>query len=215
MATADHDSSASSLSLRLWRENEEEAQQALHHPFVEALARATLPKERFTAFLAQDALYLDAYARAYALGAAKAPDAEAMRSFARLLDGTLQELADVHQSYARRWGIRLATVPDAVTQAYTDFLLHIGYARDAGSLAVAMTPCSRLYAFLGASLAPQVTPDHPYAAWVQAYASPDFEASAVQLEHLVDRLAADTPTTHHLYRHALTLELAFFDQAPL
>lgn len=201
------------LSKRLWEENDTLVQQVYHHPFIEALVAATLSKERFSAFLAQDACYLDGYVRAFALGVAKAPDSATMQTFLQLLENTLRELADIHQQYAQRWGITLETQPQPVTQAYTDFLLHTAYAQDCGSLAVALTPCLRLYAWLGQTLAPRVAPPHPYAAWVQGYASPDFEASAVRLEYLVDRLAADTPTIHHLYRHALTLEWMFFDQA--
>ena len=75
-----------------------------------------------------------------------------------------------------------------------------------------MTPCMRLYAFLGGTLARgEVTP--LYAEWVRTYADPGFEALAATLETLLDRHAADTPAVRAAYRRAMELEFAFFDAA--
>ena len=73
-----------------------------------------------------------------------------------------------------------------------------------------MTPCMRLYAWLGQSLArTAVAP--AYADWVKTYADPLFEALAVRLEGLLDMHAADTPAVRGNYRRAMELEYGFFD----
>jgi len=79
-----------------------------------------------------------------------------------------------------------------------------------GETIAAMTPCMRLYAFLGQSLARgPVAP--AYAEWVRTYADPGFEALAAGLETLLDRHAADTGAVRAHYRRAMALEYDFFD----
>lgn len=75
-----------------------------------------------------------------------------------------------------------------------------------------MTPCMRLYAFLGQSLASEDPgEDKFYYDWISTYADPGFEVLARKLESLLDRYATDTPTVRSGYRRAMRLELAFFE----
>ena len=76
-----------------------------------------------------------------------------------------------------------------------------------------MTPCMRLYAFLGGALAPKLVPESPYREWVETYSSADTEALAARLERLLDRYGGDAGRLAWLYRRAMELELAFFQAA--
>jgi thiaminase/transcriptional activator TenA len=76
-----------------------------------------------------------------------------------------------------------------------------------------MTPCLRLYAYLGQQLAAQTTPDSPYREWVMTYSSPQFEALARRVEGLLDRYGGDHDRLAVLYHQAMELELRFFDAA--
>ncbi|WP_376790508.1 TenA family protein [Thermoflexus sp.] len=182
------------------------------HPFVQGIASGDLPRERFVFYVEQDAFFLEAFARAYALGLAKAPDRETMDAFRELLQGVFEELR-LHKGYAARWGANLHPEPAPVTQAYTDFLLRVAALEPVGHLVAAMTPCMRLYADLGTFLRPQANPVSPYREWVETYSSADFEALARQLEMLLDRLPGDEKAQHTLYRAALRFELMFFEAA--
>jgi len=73
-----------------------------------------------------------------------------------------------------------------------------------------MTPCMRLYAYLGQALVSDVAP--PYDEWARTYAEPAFAKLAATLEQLLDAHATDSPETHATYRRAMELELAFFDE---
>ena len=55
------------LADRLWSDNSELAQAALAHPFVRGLANGGLPRNAFQFYVAQDAFFLEAFARAYAV----------------------------------------------------------------------------------------------------------------------------------------------------
>ncbi|HZY65047.1 MAG TPA: TenA family protein [Rubrobacteraceae bacterium] len=201
-----------SLSAKLWAENADLTQEALGHRFVRGIADGTLPLESFQEYVAQDAFFLESFARAYALALARTPDAGNLHDFAELLAGVLEELK-LHEGYAARWNVDLGeAVPGKATLAYTDFLLATASLGSVGQTCAAMTPCMRLYAFLGQSLAEEgVGQDNPYAEWVETYSDPEFEALAARLEELLDRSADDTPAVRSAYRRAMTLEIGFFE----
>jgi thiaminase/transcriptional activator TenA len=201
-----------SLAAALWRDSADLAAAALAHPFVRGLGDGTLERERFQSYVAQDAHFLESFARAYALGLARCPDREGIWAFFDLLAGVQAELR-LHASYAAGWGAAEAG-PAEATLNYTDFLLATAATGDVGELCAAMAPCMRLYAHLGQALAPfGDRDDNPYAEWVRTYADPGFEALAARLEGLLDRYATDRPTVRAAYRRAMALELAFFGAA--
>lgn len=183
----------------LWRANQDVARACLEHPFVHGLAAGTLDQRRFGAYVAQDAFFLRAFIQAYALALARGLDSD---DFLDLLQGAVAELrlhAGVHPE---------PVLPNAACRAYTDFLLHTAWHRDLGEILAAMTPCMRLYAWLGANLAPGR--GGPYQSWIDTYSSPGFHALADRIEALLDRHAWDTPAVRDHYRYAMQCELDFF-----
>lgn len=200
------------LAQELWDANQDVARACLDHPFVQGIASGDLPLDRFRFYVGQDAYFLDAFARAYALLAARAPDREGLLTFKGLLDGALEELK-LHRGYAQRWGVDLEPAPAPATCAYTDFLLRTAALEPVGHGVAAQTPCMRLYAYLGAQLQPVLREGSPYADWVRTYASHEFHRLAETLEGLLDRYGGDHRRLRELYRRAMELEYAFFDAA--
>ena len=196
----------------LWEKNLDWAHKILTHPFVQGLGEGTLPETAFQAYIAQDAYFLEAFARAYARALADSPDRYGIYTFADLINGVLGELK-LHAGYAEKWNVDLAGVrPVSATLAYTDFLDQTARSGDPGLTCAAMTPCMRLYAFLGQALKTEF-PDakHRYAEWIQTYADPGFDALAGQLETLLNRYAPEsTPAIETAYRTAMELEWGFF-----
>ena len=203
-----------SLSDSLWHRNQELVEAALQHPFVQGIASGELVRATFAYYVGQDAAFLDAYCRAYALALAKSPDHDGLIVFKELLDSAIDELR-LHQGYAARWDIDLHQEPDAATSAYTDFVLAVAALEPVGHIAAAMAPCMRLYAYLGQQLAAQTKPENPYREWVMTYSSPEFEALARRLEGLLDRYGGDHDRMAGLYHRAMELELRFFDAAAI
>ena len=138
----------------LWADNLHLAQECLDHPFVRGIASGSLARSSFQVYVAQDAFFLEAFARAYALGLAKCPTREGLEVFKDLLNGVFDELK-FHESYAAEWDIDLTPEPLPSTRAYTDFLLSTAGLEPVGHIAAAMTPCMRLYAWLGQQLIAQ------------------------------------------------------------
>ncbi|OBK76774.1 TenA family protein [Mycobacterium sp. 1274761.0] len=199
------------LSDRLWSDNSGMAADALAHPFVVGIGDGSLRRELFAGYIAQDAFFLESFARAYALALARSPDTATLLTLADLLTGVRQELG-LHASYAAEWGIDMAGVqPWPATLAYTEFLLATAATQELGVIYAAMTPCMRLYAFIGASL--DAGRAGPYAQWVQTYADPGFADIASSLERLLDDQADDTARVRDAYGRAMQLELGFFEAA--
>jgi thiaminase/transcriptional activator TenA len=199
-----------SLARTLWQANADWAQKILAHPFVQGLGDGSLATAGFKSYVAQDAYFLDAFARAYAFCLAHGTSRDDLFGFSELIAGVLEELK-LHKSYTEKLGVSLDGVtPLPATQAYVDFLLGNARQGDLGETIAGMTPCMRLYAFLGQSLAKKAVAP-AYADWVKTYSDPGFGALAVRLEELLDQHAADSPAVRANYRRAMELEYGFFD----
>jgi len=198
----------------LWKANADLATACRDHPFVRGLGDGTLPSAAVRRYVAQDAFFLRAFLRAYALALAKCADEPHQRTLYELMGGVLDELR-LHAAYAARLGIDLHDVaPLPAAQAYTDFLHETAWRAPLGEIIAAMTPCLRLYAWLGTALAPQNRPGHPYGDWIETYSGAAFGELADRLDALLDATADDTPAVRAAYRRAMECELAFF-AAPL
>lgn len=198
------------LAADLWEANLEQAERVLAHGFVRGLGDGSLPIDSFKTYVAQDAYFLEAFARGYAYCLANSTERQDIEAFAELIAGVVDELK-LHKTYAARWQVTLAGVtPLDATKAYVDFLLGTARRGRPGETIAAMTPCMRLYAFLGQTLAKtNVAP--LYAEWVKTYADPGFEALAARLEALLDRHANGEEAVRDNYRRAMELEYDFFD----
>ena len=196
----------------LWRRNRDLSEACLGHRFVRGIASGELAIQRFRVYVAQDAYFLEAFARAYAFALARSPDREGVFIFGDLLAGVFEELA-LHRGYAERWGIDLEPEPLPSTSSYCEFLLRTASLDPIGHTIAAMLPCMRLYAFLGQQLAPVANPESPYREWVETYANPDVEALASRLEGLLERYGGEPDHLERNYRRAMELELAFFQAA--
>ncbi|MBD2253973.1 TenA family protein [Nostoc parmelioides] len=201
------------LSNQLWIANQDLAAACLEHPFVQGIGNGSLEKQKFAYYVGQDAFFLEAFARAYSIAAAKSPDWIGFTRFHNLAGGVLAEMR-LHESYAVQWGIDLHSVqPGVATRRYTDFLLATAWGGDVGLTAAAMAPCMRLYAFLGEQLAKNGIPNHQYADWIRTYSSADFLPLVQQLDSLLENYATANTLTNSTYRYAMLCEQEFFQAA--
>lgn len=198
----------------LWQHNADITQRCFQHPFVQGLADGTLEADAFRRYITQDAFFLRAFLRAYALAAAKCDDGNQIGVFHDLMGGVLEELK-LHRSYAAELDIETDKVrPYAVTSAYTDFLLRVAWHESLAEIIAAMVPCLRLYSHLGSELSTSLRPEHPYERWIKTYSQHEFKELCCMLEALLDEVASDSPGVRRTYRYAMQCELDFFS-APL
>lgn len=230
------------LARRLWAKFKKDTALAQYNSFVVALAAGTLKMESFKQYMTQDAYFLKAFAQAYEMAEDCADDDDDKSSISELRKATEEEL-NLHNSLAEDCDVEFAKEcsPNTATVKYTEFLLATAAGKVEGGKGAsrsvtpfektkiaaytvgAMTPCMRLYAFLGQEIAKALEPDcsnHPYKQWIETYSSAKFEASALQTEELLDKLAIsltgeELEVLGRLYHHALKLERDFFSAQPL
>ena len=199
-------------------------QAILEHPFVVGIGRGDLDVERFKFYVAQDYVYLIDYARALALGAARAPELEVMSWFAGLLDETLNTEMELHRGYCAQFGISReeleATQAAPTTVAYTSYLLRVASQGSFGELAASLLPCQWGYWEIGEHLSRRGAPGHAplYAEWVGMYASDEFRDLALHLRALTDAIGsvaspAEQAAMEAAYVTSLRLERQFWDMA--
>lgn len=225
------------ISRRLWNKVKRESIFCLFTPFVICLASGNLRIDAFRHYLSQDVHFLKAFAQAYEMAEEYADDDEGKVAISELRKGVLEELK-LHDSFAQEWGPDFGkeVPPNSATIKYRDFLLatasgKVEGLKGPGKLATpfektkiaaytlgAMTPCMRLYAFLGKEIQALLDPDdslHPYKRWMDNYSSASFQACALQIEELLEKLSAsltgeELGIIEKLYQQAMRLEINFF-----
>ncbi|KAF1326371.1 Phosphomethylpyrimidine kinase, partial [Globisporangium splendens] len=223
MSTKPMDAQRTTLSQKLWAQAQPRAFQSLYHPFVASLAAGTLARADFEAFLLQDAYYLFGFAKAFAHAVIKAQRTEHALAVIRLMQGIEHELSN-HTAFLQAYGIDTFKIVDAsavpATKKYVEFLLTTAETRDSvAEILAAMTPCMRLYAFLGQGIREALggMPDaqHPYHRWIGSYGTDEFNGAAEITENLLNDVAEAEgilfETLAPLYNTAMELELCFFE----
>jgi thiaminase/transcriptional activator TenA len=168
--------------------------EAIHRlPFNTELAAGSLEPDRFRVYIVQDALYLGRFARVLAIAAAKAPDSDAMQSFAQSALSAVAVEQALHGRYLREFGIDPAGIGDAETSpdclAYTSYLLAAAYHEPWEVLVAALLPCFRIYWDVGCTIAQKAAPDNPYRAWIDTYADERFGKAVETAVAIGDRAA--------------------------
>uniref|UniRef100_A0ACD6AL53 Uncharacterized protein n=1 Tax=Avena sativa TaxID=4498 RepID=A0ACD6AL53_AVESA len=165
-----------------------------------------------------------------------ADDDDDKATITALRKAILREM-NLHSSVLQEWGVdpTKEIPPNPATTKYTDFLLATAAGKVDGGKGSdkmvtpfektkiaaytvgAMTPCMRLYAYLGKELGIFLKQDenHPYKKWIDTYAATDFESNALQIEELLDKLSVsltgeELEILGKLYQQAMRLEVAFF-----
>ena len=200
------------LSKKLWNSNSELASQSLNTKFVQGLKTGKLPKNIFKEYLAQDYFFLESFAKAYGLAVSKSKDKNVIKSLSQLLDGVSDELI-LHETYAKEWDIDLSTnFIKPATKNYTDFLDDVSKKQTVVEIIFAMTPCMRLYSWIGKRLSGVII-NNPYKRWIVTYSDESFDNLAKTLEEIIDNYQEQYEfiNANNLYKKAMELELDFFN----
>ena len=191
-------------------------------PFNAELAAGTLPPEKFRFYIVQDTLYLDQYARALALAAARGPDMPTLRAFSHHALGAVEVEQALHARILAEFGVdpaALATAepsPDGL--GYTSFLMATAYHEPWEVLVAALLPCFWLYFDVGTAIAEHAAPDNPYRAWIDTYAAEGFGEAVRAVIAATDQAAAGTTPAIRArmataFRRSCQYEWLFWDGA--
>jgi thiaminase (transcriptional activator TenA) len=191
----------------LWAAIQPVYAKTLGHPFLTGLADGTLPPSSFEYYLAQDAAYLDAFARALNALARKAP----RRDWADTLRRHATEAIAIEK--------QRAPAPMAPTNyAYTNhFRLAVAEGTFAEGLA-ALLPCYWIYQEVGRELVRKGSKNPQYQRWIDNYAGEEYAKSVRQVLAIYNAAApkltaAQRARCRELFVLSARYEYMFWDMA--
>lgn len=170
--------------------------------FLRRLGDGSLELTTFRRYLEQDLLYLDGYAKALALLAARAPSSEAAAFWAKAATDAVAVEAGLHRDLLSGPHLPPEQSPPEPSPAclgYVSYLVAAAAREPYEVAAAAALPCFWIYADVGERLADQALdvlerePEHPFARWVASYGDPAFAEDVARARGLVDA-AADATT---------------------
>lgn len=152
------------------------------HPFVLGIQNGTLPKEKFRFYIIQDYLYLEDYAKTFAVGVAKARSLQTANLFAKYIAVMNGEL-NVHTGYLARLGVtqaEIASTPRSLDNlSYTSYMLRVAYEEGEAEIMAAILACAYSYEIIAKKIMqnnPNAINDDFYGAWVKGYISETYAA---------------------------------------
>lgn len=218
----DRSSAAPAFSQSAWEANARTYDAILRMPFNAELAAGTLSEARFKHYIAQDAHYLIGFGRALALTAAKAPDADRIVQFVRAAEEAIVVERALHGSFFEQYGVSsaqfAATPLSPACHHYVSYLLATAYAEPYEVALGAMLPCFWIYAEVGRDIYARAAADNSYRAWIDTYASDEFEEAVKRVIAATDEAAAVASSKlrermHAAFTRAVQLEWMFWDSA--
>lgn len=184
--------SRDSLTQTLWSDITGIYEAILAHPFLVGLTDGSLDPDAFGFYVVQDALYLEAYARALAVCAARAPNDDEIAMFARHAAGAIEVERQLHETLLDALGIDEQAVVEAAmaptTRAYTSYLVATCYSRSFPEGLAAVLPCYWIYWEVGKELVQRGSPDPRYQRWIDTYGGEQFATVVQQVLDLTARL---------------------------
>ncbi len=159
------------------------------HPFLREIKDGTLPLETFQAYLGQDYIYLEGFARCVAIALAKSPTIEVMEEMAKRVMTPIER--PLHHRLLGEAGLSVEdvakTVPSPTNAGYVNHMLSVANREGLGPTAAAMLPCPWTYHLLREELGQS---EHPlYGQWTNFYVSGLLEDSVNAWRSFVDRQA--------------------------
>lgn len=169
------------------------------HPFVKGIEQGTLDRDRFRFYLIQDYLYLEEYAKVFAIGIAKARSPETSAIFSHYLTAINNEL-NIHGGYFDRLGITedeiRVTKRSIDNLSYTSYMLRVAYEEGEVEILTAILSCACSYEMIARRMIanrPECVDDPFYGDWIRGYSSDEYADENIILTELINKITEDIP----------------------
>lgn len=212
------------VSERLLQDSADIWQEYNQHPFVRGIQDGTLSKDRFRFYMIQDYLYLEEYAKAFAVGVAKAKSIPVAMLFAKYIPVMTGEL-NVHEGYLARLNVTQEEIDSARRSldnvSYTSYMLRVAYEEGEAEILAAILSCAYSYQVIAEKILqnnPKADQDPFYGDWVRGYSDAGYAEANVELIDALNRLTKDYNEEQiaHLsdiFRICSRYELAFWEMS--
>ncbi len=195
------------------------------HPFVLGLQDGTLNQEKFRYYIIQDYLYLEEYAKVFALGIAKAKSPETVQLFSKYVTLLTEGEMDIHRGYMGKFSVsreELEATPRALDNlSYTSYMLRVAYEEGEAEILAAILSCAYSYEVIAKNILarnPSAADHSFYGEWIRGYADPHYSGANVLLLEMTDRLTqhyteAQLRHLEEIFVACSRYELAFWEMA--
>lgn len=197
----------------------------LCHPFINDIRDNCMDQAMFEHYLIQDTLYLNAYAKVFALGLYKSTTMAEMRLFYDLLSGVIQgesmtrvdlleemqhDMQDVEKTGSRK-----------ENEAYINFMMNTAIHEGVVEILFATLPCMLSYAYIGQKLVEENTKilsENALGSWIEEYANESYSKKCEEWSNVADYLCKDYDEKQKahlkdLFREASVHEMHFWDMS--
>ncbi len=194
------------------------------HPFVLGIQNGTLDRDKFRYYMIQDYLYLEDYAKTFAVGVAKAKSLSLANLFAKYIAVMNGEL-NVHQGYLAKLGVsqeEIDSTPRSLDSlSYTSYMLRVAYEEGEAEILAAILSCAYSYEVIAENMVknnPASLEDPFYGDWIKGYISDDYrEENKIllkELDHITEN-CSEKQIEHlvHIFTVCSRYELAFWEMS--
>lgn len=168
------------------------------HPFVKGISDGTLDKEKFRYYMIQDYLYLEDYAKVFAIGVAKAKELKMIRLFASYISLLTDGEMDIHRGYMGKLSVtqeELDETPRALDNlSYTSYMLRVAYEEGEAEILTAILSCAYSYQVIADNIVKNnpISVEHPfYGEWIEGYSTEDYAKENVILFETLNQMTAN------------------------
>ena len=196
------------------------------HPFNQQLRQGILPRDTYTFYLQQDALYLREFSMVLKLLSERFTDRHYALQFRQLSNEMISSELNVHLKYLRgekspsffsKQLPRLKKIP--IISHYTEHLLHIVKTAPIEVSVASCIPCFWVYNNLGMNRGVSCSENNPYRDWIASYSSERFTTSTTLIIQTATQLTDSVccPLLQEQialsFLNSLRFEFLFFDAA--
>ena len=217
------------MSEQMWNEAQSIITATENHTFLTSMVDGTLSKEKFVYYVKQDAIYLNDYAECLSRLSEKCPNQTHAKRLKEMAKGAEKDEKDMHRSFFKKWKINddeeVKAMPN--TLLYTSYILRIVSLKPYAEGLAVLLPCFWVYMHVGKkmlnlrkALGDSVSRSPEFDAWIDMYASDEFEKDVTDYRSIVDDFVDSSDCDegmikkmkHHFVR-CCQLEHMFWDQA--
>ncbi len=217
------------MSERFWHASNSIISATEKHSFLTAMVDGSLSQDKFVYYVLQDALYLTDFADCLDQLSKKSTNPAHAKRLRELAKGAEEDEKELHRSFFKKWNINdndgVRPMPN--TLMYTSYMLRVVSQRPYAEGLAVLLPCFWVYMHVGKemlklreNLGDTVSRSPQYDAWIDMYASDEFEKDVQDYKSIVDDVMAqddcDGGMVQRMQEHFIKcceLEHMFWDQA--
>lgn len=196
-----------------------------NHPFVLGIQNGDLCKDKFKYYIMQDYLYLEEYAKTFAIGMAKATSPETTKIFSSYVNLLTGDEMDIHRGYMGKFQVtreELDSMPRSLDNlSYTSYMLRVAYEESEVEILAAILSCAYSYEVIAKNIVknnPDSVNHEFYGDWIKGYISENYSNGNIILIDIFNKLTENY--TEKQIKHLIDIfvacsryELAFWEMS--